>query len=100
LVKKYDYNAILTPILLDIHKLECGHSLEVCSKDRKVFGKVISCPRPGDTEGQNEWGGFKIGVEFALQKCQHCQCQFEAMQKRFYEEDSTPRKKETHERHC
>ena len=58
----------------------------------------MSCA--GDTEGQHEWGGFKVGVGFAFQKCRHCQCQFEAMQKNFYEEDFTLRTKETHERHC
>jgi hypothetical protein len=98
LVKKYGYNAILRPIISDLQKLELGHLFEVCGKERKVFGKVISCA--GDTEGQHEWGGFKVGVGFSFQKCRHCQCQFEAMQEKFYEEDFIPRTKESHEKHC
>jgi hypothetical protein len=98
LVKKYGYNAILKPIICDIKKLENGQSFHVGGKERKVFGKIVSCA--GDTEGQHEWGGFKVGVGFAFQKCRHCQCQFAAMQEMFYEEDFTPRTKETHERHC
>lgn len=98
LVKKYGYNAILKPMIRDIKKLENGESMHVAGKERKVFGKVVSCA--GDTEGQHEWGGFKVGVGFAFQKCRHCQCQFEAMQEKFYEEDFILRTKETHERHC
>ena len=45
-------------------------------------------------------GGYKVGVGFAFQKCRHCQCQFEAMQEKFYEEDFIARTKEAHERHC
>lgn len=81
LVKKYGYNAILKPIICDIKKLEIGESMHVAGKERKVFGKVVSCA--GDTEGQHEWGGFKVVVGFAFQKCRHCQCQFEAMQEKF-----------------
>ena len=92
------YNAILKPIISDIKKLECGHLFTVGGKERKVFGKVVSCA--GDTEGQHEWGGYKVGVGFAFQKCRHCQCQFEAMQEKFYEEDFIARTKEAHERHC
>ena len=98
LVKKYGYNAILKPIISDIKKLECGHLFTVGGKERKVFGKVVSCAR--DTEGQHEWGGYKVGVGFAFQNCRHCQCQFEAMQEKFYEEDFIARTKEAHERHC
>ena len=98
LVKKYGYNAILKPMISDFKKLESGHSFTVGGKERKVFGKVVSCA--GDTEGQHEWGGFKVGVGFAFQKCRHCQCQFEAMQAMFYEEDFTLRTKETHKKHC
>ena len=98
LVKKYGYNALLKPMICDIKKLENGSLFTVCGKERKVFGKVASCAE--DTEGQHEWGGFKVGVGFSFQKCRHCQCQFEAMQENFYEEDFAPRSREMHDRHC
>ncbi|XP_028418281.1 uncharacterized protein LOC114543534 [Dendronephthya gigantea] len=98
LVKKYGYNAILKPIISDIKKLESGHLFQVCGKEKEVFGKVVSCA--GDTEGQHEWGGFKVGVGFSFHKCHHCQCHFEAMQEKFFEEDFTVRNKEMHDRHC
>ena len=60
LVKKYGYNAILRPIISDIKKLECGRLFTVGGKERKVFGKVVSCA--GDTEGQHEWGGGGGGL--------------------------------------
>lgn len=61
-------------------------------------GKVVSCT--GDTEGQHEWGGYKVGVGFAFQKCRHYQCHYEAMQQSFYEEDFVPRTKESYDRQC
>ena len=85
-------------MICDIKKLENGSLFTVCGKERKVFGKVVSCA--GDTEGQHEWGGFKVAVGFSFQKCRHCQCQFEAMKENFYEEDFTPRSREMHDRHC
>ncbi|XP_028415149.1 uncharacterized protein LOC114538196 [Dendronephthya gigantea] len=98
LVKKYGYNAILKPIIEDIKKIESGFPCVVNGSERLVYGKVISCT--GDTEGQHEWGGYKVGVGFAFQKCRHCQCTYEAMQQSFYEEDFIQRTKESYNRHC
>ena len=66
--------------------------------EKLVYGKVVSCA--GDTEGQHEWGGYKVGVGFAFQKCRHCQCQFDAMQQNFCEEDFISRTKESYEHQC
>ena len=41
-----------------------------------------------------------VGVGFAFQKCRHCQCQYGAMQKSFYEQDFVPRTKESYDRQC
>lgn len=98
LVKKYGYNAVLQPMLADIKKLERGQRYIIDGEEREVFGKVISCA--GDTEGQHEWAGFKVGVGFAFQKCRHCHCQFLTMQEKFLEDDFMPRTKATYERHC
>ena len=98
LVKKYGHNAILRPVIEDIHKLENGCPFVVNGREKVIFGKVISCA--GDTEGQHEWGGYKVGVGFAFHKCRHCQCHYDAMQRSFYDYDFHARSKETHERHC
>ena len=63
-----------------------------------IFGKVISFT--GDTEGQHEWGGYKVGVGFAFHKCRYCQCHYDAMQQSFYDYDFLAKSRETHERHC
>ena len=98
LVKKYGYHAILNPIIEDIKKIESGFPCVINGAEKTVYGKVISCT--GDTEGQHEWGGYKVGVGFAFQKCRHCQCTYEAMQQSFYEDDFVPRTKDTYDKHC
>ena len=98
LVRKYGYSAVLKPIIEDLKKIECGFPCIVNGTEKLVYGKVVSCA--GDTEGQHEWGGYKVGVGFAFQKCRHCQCHFEAMQHSFYEEDFISRTKESYERQC
>ena len=91
LVKKYGHRGILEPIIIDdIKKIEYGFPCLVNGTQKIVHGKVVSCT--GDTEGQHEWGGYKVGVGFAFQKCCHCQCHYEAMQQSFYE-DFVPRTK-------
>ena len=98
LVKKYGHNAILRPMIEDIKKLENGCNFVIDGEEKLIFGKVISCA--GDTEGQHEWGGYKVGVGFAFHKCRHCQCHYDAMQQSFYDYDFHARSKETHERQC
>lgn len=95
-VKKYGHNAILKPIIEDVQKLENGCHFVIDGEEKLLFGKVISCT--GDTEGQHEWGGYKVG--FAFHKCRHCQCHYDAMQQSFYDHDFHTRSKGTHERHC
>ena len=58
------------------------------------LGKVVSFA--GDNEGQHEWGGFKVGVGFAFQKCRYCHCTFYAMQNKFLEDDSILQTKVTY----
>ena len=84
------------PMLDDIKKIEKGHRFTVDGETNVVYGKVVSCT--GDTEGQHEWAGFKVGVAF--QKCRHCHCQFNTMQENFLGEDFTSRTKATHKRQC
>lgn len=98
LVQKYGYHAILEPIIEDIQKIEGGFPCLVNGTQKVVYGKVVSCT--GDTEGQHEWGDYKVGVGFAFQKCRHCQCHYEAMQQSFYEEDFVMRSKESYDRQC
>ena len=96
----YGHNAILRPVIEDIHihKLENGCPFVVNGRGKVIFGKVISCAR--HTEGQHEPGGYKVGVGFAFHKCRHCQYHYNATQQSFYDYDFHARSKETHERHC
>ena len=97
-VKRYGHNAILKPVIEDLQKLENGCPLLIDGQEKIIFGKVICCT--GDTEGQHEWAGYKVGVGFAFHKCRHCQCHYDAMQQSFYDHDFHAKSKETHERHC
>ena len=83
--EEYGDNAILRPIIEDIQKLGNGCPLVIDGEEKLVFGIVISCA--GDTEGQHEWSGYKVGVGFAFHKCRHCQCHYDAMQQSFYDYD-------------
>ena len=85
-------------LIEDLQKLENGCPSLIDGQEKIIFGKVICCT--GDTEGQHEWAGYKVGVGFAFHKCRHCQCQYDAMQQSFYDHDFHARSKETHERHC
>ena len=98
LVKKYGYTAILSPIIEDIQKVERGFPCVINGSEKLIYGKVVSCT--GDTEGQHEWGGFKVGVGLAFQKCRHCQCRYKAMQQYFYEDDFILRTKASYDRQC
>lgn len=98
LVKKYGYDPIVKPVIDDIKKLERGWKFVVNGKEREIYGKVVSCT--GDTEGQHEWAGLKVGVGFSFQKCRHCYCTFEPMQEKFLEDDFLMRSKESHKRNC
>ena len=97
-VKRYGHNAILKPVIEDLQKLENGCPLLIDGQEKIIFGKVICCT--GDTEGQHEWAGYKVGVGFAFHKCRHCQRHYDAMQQSFYDHDFHAKSKETHERHC
>ena len=83
-------------MIADTQEIENGFPCLINGSERTAYGKVIRCIG----EGQHEWGGFKVGAGFAFQKCQHCQCSYEAMQQSFYEEDFIPRTKESYDRHC
>ena len=98
LVKKYGYDAVLKPMLVDIKRLENGHLFYVDGEIKVVYGKVVSCD--GDTKGQHERGGFKVGVGFALKKCRLCHYTFDAMQNNFLEENFTLRTKQTDKQQC
>ena len=58
-MSKYGQNDILTPIVNDIHTLADGKPVE-------LFCAVMSSL--GDTEGQHQWGGFKVKVGWS----HHC----------------------------
>lgn len=59
-VLKYGPNQILAPIFNDLAKLADGHIFDINGKEKELFGTVVCCL--GDTEGQHQWGGFKVKV--------------------------------------
>ena len=90
-VSKYGQNDILTPIVNDIHTLADGKPVE-------LFCAVMSSL--GDTEGQHQWGGFKVKVGLSHQKCRNCLCTFIDMQQKFRDSDFTERNLAQYHHHC
>ena len=97
-VSKYGQNDILTPIVNDLHTLANGHTFIIDGKPVELFGAVMSCL--GDTEGQHQWGGFKVKVGLSHQKCRNCLCTFIDMQQKFRDSDFTERNLAQYHHHC
>eukprot|EP00111_Clytia_hemisphaerica_P010042 TCONS_00029353-protein len=53
-----------------MNSLYNGVNFMIKGEPVKCFGRVILCL--GDTEGQQQISGFKIGVGFSLRKCRFC----------------------------
>ena len=94
LVKKYGIDTIMKPLVDDLNMLYKGYKMEINGVEKVIHGKVLICA--GDTLGQHYWGGYKEGVGVAFQKCRHCQCTFEQMQRDFLEEAFVLRTMETY----
>lgn len=54
----------------------------------------------GDTLAANEFGGYKIGVGFAYQKCRTCECTFDDMQANFEEHFFIERNLDRYDEQC
>lgn len=77
----YGQNKILAPIFNDVQKLANRYEFDINGTPTEMFGEVVSCL--GDTEGQHQWGGFKVQVGWAHQKCRSYLCTFNSMQVNF-----------------
>ncbi|XP_028409387.1 uncharacterized protein LOC114531989 isoform X2 [Dendronephthya gigantea] len=97
-VSMYGQNKILTPIINDLHTLANGYTFVVGGNFMELFGGVVSCL--GDTEGQHQWGGFKVKVGFSHQKCRNCLCTFLSMQENFRASCFTERNLVQYRQHC
>ena len=97
-VSRYGQNKILMPICNDLKTLSKGHTFNVNGEDTEIFGTVVCCL--GDTEGQHQWGGYKVKVGWAHQKCRNCLCTFEDMQSQFKDTCFTERTIQQYRRQC
>ena len=95
-VKEYGVNKILRTLVDDLITLYDGVKLNYGLNSITIYGKVVACT--GDTLGQHLWAGFKEGVGASFQRCRHCYCNFDSMQKHFSEEEFTKRTKDSYER--
>ena len=98
LVSKYDQNSVIVPLFNDLQKLANGHTFSINGEAKLLFGAVVSCL--GDTEGQHQWGGFKVKLGWANQKCRNCLCTFNKMQEHFRSNLFTPRTLTQYRPHC
>lgn len=62
IVKKYGMNAILRPIINNLHLLYKGYRMEINSWERVICGKVLTCNR--NTEISDKQGPLKESVFF------------------------------------
>ena len=97
-VSRYGQNKVLTPIINDLNTLANGHTFVISGKSVELFGAVVSCL--GDTEGQHQWGGFKVKVGFSHQKCRNCLCTFVTMQENFRDNCFTQRNIDQYHMQC
>jgi len=70
ILDKYSFENVLAPFFEEMRQLTQGVDFLIHDKRRKCFGRVILCL--GDTEGQQQIGGFKVGVGFSYRKCRLC----------------------------
>ncbi|XP_057308112.1 uncharacterized protein LOC130645999 [Hydractinia symbiolongicarpus] len=70
ILDKYSFQDVLSPFFKEMEQFKNGVDFLIDGKLQKCFGKVLLCP--GDTEGQHQIGGFKVGVGFAYRKCRFC----------------------------
>ena len=97
-VSRYGQNKVLTPIINDLNTLASGYTFVINGKPKELFGAVVSCL--GDTEGQQQWGGFKVKVGWTHQKCRNCLCTFVSTQENFRDSLFTERNIDQYHRHC
>ena len=97
-VSIYGQNKVLTPIVNDLCILSRGHTFSVNGRPVTLHGAVVS--GLGDTEGQHQWGGFKVKVGWSHQKCRNCLCSFDDMQQKFRDDDFTLRNLPPYLRQC
>lgn len=57
LLKKYGYNALITPIIEGIQKIELGFSFIINGGENTVYGKVVSCSvtQKASMNGEDIW---------------------------------------------
>ena len=82
-LKKYGFEKVMQPLLEDLHLLYLGYDFRINEVEMEIFGKT--CFVLGDTEGQHDISGFKIGVGFAYRKCRCCMCSSEDIKNCFDE---------------
>ncbi|XP_066912206.1 uncharacterized protein [Clytia hemisphaerica] len=70
LLSEYGFDAVLKPFFDEMKALLDGVEFIIKGEPTKCFGRVILCL--GDTEGQHQISGFKVGVGFSLRKCRFC----------------------------
>lgn len=83
IMNKHNLNVLRERIKTDLETLSSGITLTINSCDYNI---AVWCHCfVGDALAANEFGGYKIGVGFAYQKCRTCECTFDDMQANFEE---------------
>ena len=67
---KYGYKTVLQPFIDDLKQYSEGGYYEFRQNELSIKTSITLCT--GDTEGQHQIGGFKVGVNFAEKKCRQC----------------------------
>ena len=97
-IDKYGFERVLQPFVEEMKQLYEGMDFLVGDQIVKCRGKVLLCL--GDTEGQQQIGGFKVSVGWSLRKCRYCLATAEDVRNNFTPSTFNKRNKETHLRQC
>lgn len=90
----YGFEAVMDPFFKEIDTLSGGVDFLIEGLKTKCYGKVVLCL--GDTEGQQQIGGFKVGVGWSYRKCRMCYATSGDVRNNFDTKTFTSREKETH----
>lgn len=98
IMNKHGINVVLDRLKTDLEVLSNGITLSINGNNYDIVGGCLCFI--GDTLAAHEFGGFKLGVGFAYQKCRTCECTFDEMQTNFEEHLFIQRTLERYDDQC
>jgi hypothetical protein len=102
LLKVYDYNTILSPIVQEFKKLEKGVEMNICGTQESIKGALTAVIADNLAAHQVGGGGGGVQVAFSkgFRKCRTCLGTDEDIQNLFFDCNFIYRSREDHDKYC